>query len=597
MSAISEYYLTLLKTHLAEKFVAHLPALLVQNKPAAEQATKNLSRAFSAFAIRHLTGITEKEAAESVVDDSDDFGLDAIYYFAPTETLFLVQAKLKASEEFKLPEALAFCQGIRKLLRQDFTGFNPVIIRRQTEIEDALDNCNAIQLVVAHTGSGISYHAKTAVEELLRDNTHGEERLKPTVADFDSGKVIKGLQSSQAYARVDARIRVQKCSQVTEPRNTYFGLAQISDLVALHNKYGKSLYDKNIRTFLGHATEVNVSIQKTLATNPSHFVYLNNGVTVLCEQIEPRSSSSTGKLFSIEGFSVINGAQTIASSAQFVADNPAANLEMARVSITLIQANADGEFGKSVTRARNHQNPVLFANFVALDEEQERLRRDLAHLGIHYAYKAGTPDGNEPDRFRAEDAAQALALFHADPRYVVWLKNDPSSLLDPSSDRYKNLFTPDLSAYELANAVRFARYVVARMNIESRGYGQEKLTYKHGSHAFGWLLAKQVRVERKASKLFDAIKLEAQLSLASDSLRQVLWNQTQLALGGKSPIQLFRNQKYAVPLLSAVLIAHYGLAADPAVIAKQGRQQYDQPYQKELFDYLISKAPQIAGLS
>src|SRR5207245_1949221 len=104
--------------------------------------------------------------------------------------------------------------------------------------------------------------------------------------------------------------------------------------------------------------------------------------TVLCQHIEPKSSSSNGKLLAIEGLSVINGAQTIASSARFLEDHPTAKLDNARVSITLIQADADTEFGKAVTRARNHQNPIYWADFVALHDEQERLRRDLAHLGI-----------------------------------------------------------------------------------------------------------------------------------------------------------------------------------------------------------------------
>ena len=404
---------------------------------------------------------------------------------------------------------------------------------------------------------------------------------------------MAGLQSSQAYQRVDTRISIEKCGHVTEPKTTYFGLVKLKDLVALHKRYDKSLYEKNIRTFLGHKTEVNASIQKTLSEKPEHFVYLNNGVTALCGKI----NTGGKKRLDVEGFSVVNGAQTIASSAKFAADNPNTDIGSAKVSLTLIQADTDDEFGNSVTRARNHQNQVFFSDFVALHKEQERLRRELAHLGINYAYKAGAPDGNEIDRFQAEEAAHALALFHPDPRYVVWLKNEPSSLLDTSSERYAKLFNPQLTAFQLVNAVRFYRFVMDRMTRESWGYGQEKLTYKHGSFAFGWLLAKQVRTERDAAKLFDPAKLKTQLSAQADLLRQVLWSKTQLALGGKSPIQIFRSQNHVVPLLSAALIGHYGLAADPAVIAKQGRQQYDQPYQKDLFDYLISKAPQITDLA
>jgi hypothetical protein len=597
MSALSEHHFALLRRNLAERFVGHLPALLRQDKPAAELEKKNLSRAFSAFALHHLTSISEKDAAQAVVDDFEDVGIDAIYYFAPTETVYLVQSKLKASEQFSQDEALAFCQGVRKLLQQDFTGFNLHVDRRRQEIINALDDCSAIQLVVAHIGSGISQHAKTAVEELLTDDTHGEQRLRSPAEDFDQAKVVSGLQNSQAYQRVDTRISIEKCGNVDIPKITYFGLVKLTDLVALHNQHGKSLYEKNIRTFLGHDTEVNLAIQKTLKEKPEHFVYLNNGVTALCQRIEPKSNPRGKKRLDVEGFSVVNGAQTIASSAKFVADNPTTNMENARVAITLIQADADGEFGKLVTRARNHQNQVHYSNFVALHEEQERLRRDLAHLGIHYAFKAGAPDGNELDRFRADEAAHALALFHPDPRYVVWLKNEAPSLLDTSSERYRGLFNPQLTAFQLANAVRFMRYVVARMTRESIGYGREKLTYKHGAFAFGWLLAKQVGAERNAPRLFDASKLETQLSAPADQLRQQLWTRTQAVLGSKSPLAVFRGQNHVVPLLSNVLIQHYGLSADPAVLAKQQQQNYKDPYPVELYNYLVSKAPQITGLA
>jgi hypothetical protein len=74
--------------------------------------------------LRHLLGISEKVASESVIDDFDDVGIDAIYFHGPSQTLYLVQSKFKKGEEFKQDEALAFCQGVRKLLIQDFVGFN-----------------------------------------------------------------------------------------------------------------------------------------------------------------------------------------------------------------------------------------------------------------------------------------------------------------------------------------------------------------------------------------------------------------------------------------------------------------------------------------
>jgi hypothetical protein len=598
MSALAANHFALLQKNLGEKYLAHLPPLLKQNEPADKQAAKNMSRSFSAFALHHLTGISEADAAKAVVDDFDDYGVDAIYYHSPGDTLYLVQSKLKATEQFSQEEALAFCQGVRKLIQQDFSGFNKNVQNRQADIEYALENCKFIQLVIAHTGSGVSSHAKKAVEDLLADDSHAEERFVSPVINFDSVKVVNCLHSSQAYQRVDARISIQKCGNVTEPKITYFGLIKLTDLVALHQKHDKALYDKNIRTFLGHDTEVNVSIRKTLAEKPEHFVYLNNGVTALCDKIDPKDVKDGKKKLAVFGFSVVNGAQTIASSAKFVADNPAADIEGARVAITLIQADGDKEFGKSVTKARNHQNTVLMANFVALEDEQERLRRELAHLGVQYAYKAGAADGVPVENLiRADEAAHALALFHRDPRYVVWLKKEPATLLDTSLDRYKFLFTSNLTAYQLINAVRFARYVATKMSAEAKGTGSEKLTYKHGAFAFGWVLAKQVEIARSGAQVFDSAKISATLSGPADILRQTLWDKTKPLVLGKSPLGIYRSQAHAIPVMQEVLIQHYGLTADPAIPALKGQQDPKKAYPEKLFDYLAAKAPQISNLA
>jgi len=597
MSPLQPHYLTLLEKALSDGFVPHLLPLLDTRRPDEEQRRKNLARAFSAFALHRICDISPIDAAKSVVDDFDDQGVDAIYYLAGTETLYIVQAKLKASEQFTLDEALAFCQGIRNLVMQDFSAFNQNVQNRLVEIEDAIENCSHIQLVIAHTGSGISAHAAAAIKDLVEEE-HGEERFVKNPIDYDASRVVHDLQGAKAYKRVDADVWIQKCSSVAEPRRTYFGLIQLNDLVKLHQKHGKALYDKNIRTFLGHKTEVNISIRQTLADNPKEFLYLNNGVAVLCQEIEPKGSKNIRKKLKVRGLSVINGAQTIASAARFLEEKNDADISDARVSITLIKASADGEFGKSVTRARNHQNPVSWSDFVALDDEQERLRRELAHLGIHYAYKAEVAENKaDPLRIGIDEAAQALALFHNDPRFVVWLKKEPARLLDTGTDQYKELFSAALTAIRLANAVRFLRYVQSRTSVEGRGVGPERLSYRHGNHALGWALAKRIKNEQQGARLLDDSKLRNSLGVPFDELRQIHWTETQKRLYLKGPLALFRNQTDTIPLLEAILINYYGLGADPVVSYKRNQQAIGRPYPKELFEYLISKAPQIGNLA
>ncbi len=595
---ISPAQMTLLETLLQQDFVGHLPALLPPAKPATETAQKNLSRAFAAFTLSKVCEITPHLAAQSVVDDFDDFGLDAIFYHASSETLYVVQAKLKASETFSQQEALAFCQGVRKLVAQDFTGFNQHILNRQMALEDAVSECSNIVLIVAHTGSGISHHAQRAVSDLLNDATHGEERFQPLV-DYDSVRAVADLQSAQSFPTVNATLVLKPWSSKSDPRLTYFGFVSVGDLVNLHNKHDKALYAKNIRTFLGKTTDVNKSIQETLLANPEQFVYLNNGVTALCQEIDPKENGAAGKKLKVKGISVINGAQTIASSAKFVQDNPTHNISAAHVLLTLIKADGDSEFGKAVTRARNHQNPVLLANFAALDDEQERLRCELAVLGLHYAYKAEGADGAyDAKRIRIDEAAHALALMQADPRFSIWLKKEPSQLLDTQRDPYKALFRAGLPAVELVNAVRFYRYVQSRASAEAAAaVGQERLTYKHGTYALGFILAKRVSAVVKGAALIDPAKLSSALSVPFDSTRQALWSATQQRLGTKGPLALFRNQTEGLPLLRDTMIAGYSLSTDAAIVPLKAKSWLGQPYPIDLFKYLAVKAPQIGNLA
>jgi hypothetical protein len=588
--------MVLLKTVLRSDFVPHLPPQLKPSSVAEEVEKKDVSRAFAAYALSKVCEIDAKTAALAVVDDGNDDGIDAVYYQAASETIYLVQAKLKAKGYFDQSEAQAFCQGIRRFVAQDFSHFNQHFQARETELSDAIESCSNIVLVLAHVGEGVSVHADGAMNALLADQSHGEERFAVPYLNYDEVRAVADLHAAKAYPRVDATLVLLPASKVEQPRTTYFGLVPVSDLVVLHKTHDKALYAKNIRTYLGKTTDVNRAIAETLKTRPDKFAYLNNGVTALCEVIEPKESRVAGKRLKLTGFSVINGAQTVASSARFVQENPEANISDARVMLTLIQADEDGDFGKAVTRARNHQNPVLLANFAALDDEQERLRCATAILGIHYAYKAEGPDGiNDPNRIRIDEAAHALALTVRNPRYAVFPKKEPGRLLDTEGTPYKVMFNADLSAIKLINAVRFFRYLQSRMATEAKGLkGPEGLTYKHGVYAVGFVLAKQLRDAIGGTALIDPDKLRTEMSVPFDAVRAAVWDQVEKRVNafGPGPLAQFRNLGETIPLLQKVMIGHFGLTQDPAIPALKTK-----PDNNELFKYLASKAPQIANVT
>lgn len=595
--AIRPEQFSILKKHLEQVYVPHLPKLL-QPRSTAEDLEKNIDRSFSAFAVDHLCYLDPKKAAKAVVDDFDDHGIDAIYYQAREKTLYIVQAKLQETSAFRQPEALAFAQGIRKILVGDYAGFNLNVVNRETAIRTALDHCDKILAVIAHVGEGITPNAAKAMQDLLADKA-GDARLCDSFLDFDAARTVSSLHNVNAVEPVDCRVTLSNHGSATEPKIAYYGTVALSDLSDLHKKHGKALYQKNIRVWLGHSTPVNEAIMHTLATKPDRFQYLNNGVTALCEDIVPRSGKGTEyRDFDLTGFSVINGAQTVASTAEFVAANPDADISEAKVMITLIKADAEGDFGKEVTRARNYQNDVKEIAFAALDEEQERIRRELQHLEIEYVYRVGeTVTGNGPNRIMVAEAIQALALLQLDPRYPVWMKRSLIDFQKTDGEPYKQIFSQSLSSVQLANAVIVYRYIKAQVAGSVRGsWYEERKAYKHSEYGMAFAFAKQFRKAIAGNELIQLAKLTAAGSAPYDLLRQALWDIIQ-AVSPPGPLAVSKSQDRTLDVLRRLMTTQYGLTADPVIPILRAKIVTGQPYQVDLFKYLAGKAPQIGGLT
>lgn len=551
---ITDDQLNLLKSKLESTFVPLLPPLLDTSKPVDHQRGKNVSRAFSAFVLKNLCDISEIVAALAVVDDYDDNGIDAIYYHQPSCQLFLVQTKLKKSEPFSQQDALAFAKGTRDLLRQDYLQFNTNVQSRQHEIDAALENCSQIVLVVAHANDSFSTHANRVMQQLIDQRDDVDERLH-SICDYGPAKIVEDLLEEHSIQPIDDSVVLHGSQRIETPRLTYFGRAKVKDLASLYTKHGNSLFQRNIRYYLG-SSSVNRAIYASMKERPELFFYLNNGITAVAREIHPRGNQGGGRRLEAKGLSVVNGAQTIAAASEYLSDVPESASDDAWVLVTLIQASGDQDFLSEITKARNFQNPTASTNFAALDPEQERLRRELAFLGIDYYYRQEwrqpSPDGTG---ITIEDAAAALALFSASPDYPIILKRDRSRLLDIEGADYKALFIPDRSGIQVAIAVTYYRKALEIMNEnEQHATGPERLFYKHGKYGIIWLVLHQNWRWLNMAEIPDVAGAGAEISAPLDSWRQLAWDagQKDLAAAAKGPLAFFKSMTDAKPFLLKV---------------------------------------------
>ncbi len=467
---------------------------------------------------------------------------------------------------------------------------------RRTEIEGALDSCSHIKLVVPYTGDGVSQSANGVFQSLFDDENVNEERLVNGVIYYDADDIKRDLLIEQSYQKVNAVISLHKCSSIEEPRTTYYGMARLSDLVSLHENNGKALYERNIRYFLGSGkSDVNKAIQKTLQDSPENFFYLNNGVTAVCDLIEPKGTKNGVKRLKVRGFSIINGAQTVASVAEFVRNNPTKDISGAKVMFTLIKATADGDFGKHITKARNHQNPVQMANFASLDENQERLRQEIAHLGFEYHYRPESLTISNTNVIKLEEALRALALLKEDPRLPVWLKSDALRLTNPDSNEYQSIFTNQLTGSMLVNTVLCYRaireLIVAN---DQRARGQERLIYRHGIHIVTYVVMKRLSRRVAQSSILQSLNIPELLSRPIDEIRQEALDIYQSHFSYFGPLAFFRNMGTSLSFIVMLMKKNFTLDDDATIAHLINIQNNQEPYpRKKLIDYMIQHAPQI----
>lgn len=546
--------LTLFKSQLNADYVPDLPPLLDMTHPVEHMAAKNTSRALSAFAIHKLVGTDRETAAKSVIDDYEDHGIDAIFYNQTTKKLFFVQSKLKATEPFSQAEANAFKDGIEDLLNERYDRFNRNLQDRQEEIESALDDAAEMILVVAHAAPEVSQHAKDVLDHFLSADDRPDERLMSSWIDYGPERMLADFLAEQAVADVNDSLRIYGEVRIEDSRITYYGRVLVKDIASLYLTHKDALFEKNIRYFLGvRSSAVNRGIHESLDNRAHEFFYLNNGVTAVAHAIRPRALRNGGRRFELDGLSIINGAQTIASCAQFITDNPEVDIDSAYVMFTLIHVDREDPFGAQVTRARNHQNPVSPAQFAALDNTQERLRRELAFVNIVYRYRpeAGNRRGIA-EVMTINEAAFALALIRPDPNIPVTLKKEPSKFLLVDSAEYQTVFDHNISGKRLANAVRLYRAAERIISSnESAAVGQEKLIYRHGRYAMIWLLLSRNQQWLARADVMSTDDARALVSQPLDNIREKVRSdvEPELIASYKGPLAFFRNLTTARPFI------------------------------------------------
>ena len=109
-------------------------------------------------------------------------------------------------------------------------------------------------------------------------------------------------------------------------------------VAALYERAGLRLFARNIRGFMGMKTPVNKGMVATLEKEPERFFYYNNGITIVCDEAE-RKSSQGRDFMQVGNPQIINGQQTTRTLAAFP-QNAAQNPTLTALALTYLASDA-----------------------------------------------------------------------------------------------------------------------------------------------------------------------------------------------------------------------------------------------------------------
>lgn len=217
---------------------------------------------------------------------------------------------------------------------------------------------------------------------------------------------LETLYEGQSGARV--ALRVASHDEGETPQ-FLVGSVTLLDLFDFLKRYEAErgdldrLYDKNVRLFQGRRKTPNKRMAQTLREEPQHFGLFNNGLTFVARSIERDKND----LLILVDPSVVNGCQTTRTIFDVLGEEFKSSardgqgwrewhdkLKRGVVVVKIVRVAAgeeetDEDLLEKITRSTNLQTAVKEKDFVALNEDFKRWKRELAAHGIFLEILSG----------------------------------------------------------------------------------------------------------------------------------------------------------------------------------------------------------------
>jgi hypothetical protein len=422
---------------------------------------------FQLYCLNDLFSIAPIEAEYHITDDGFDRGVDCLYLDRDTKTLNILNTKTvkhfhKARHNFPGSEIEKLITFLTDFLTKDerlTRDSNPLLARKVLEAWEALEDPDyKINVYICSNQAPLCQKERNRLTAKF---------ASPKIAIFERHleDIANGLTTRISKPITRDVVFHKGCSYEyhSDGVRLYQGLITTEEVVQLATggtgvAIDSRLFASNVRFDLGAENEINKSIRAALMEpKNTEFVCLNNGITVVCDQI----ISAVGSAFPIrlKNPQIVNGCQTVHAVVDVYRTHPG-HVSQATVSVKIIEAGTY-DFADRIAIASNSQTRILPRDLRANDSRQFKLAESLRACGYFYRRKKGeTYDGPKDREIDAHRTGQLLlAYVNGEPDKA---KTKSETVFD---DLYDRVFDPGIVTPQLVLAVHQLHEEVYRQRI------------------------------------------------------------------------------------------------------------------------------------
>lgn len=269
----------------------------------------------------------------------------------------------------------------------------------KVKFKNSTNEYNSIKMIFIVDNIRQQIQLESKIKELRNEVKKIVNKMNKTsisIKEIENETIFFNTDKKDCKINIESRIRSLEKDRIIDVDEEqikiigYVFTANLYDIVKMYNKLGNELFDHNIRSGIKDELNVDTEIKETLKNNPDEFWFLNNGITMLVQDDEfsiKKTKCLEVNLGKNKVLSIINGAQTITTSAEFFYENDCNkdNIKLAKDKAKVMLRVVHINTVKNIENQNRCKNEIKKIS-VALNRQKPIQPEDIAYT-TEFVYK------------------------------------------------------------------------------------------------------------------------------------------------------------------------------------------------------------------